>query len=385
MLSTSSKSLKSSQTLLKSAIPSLTNYKACYSSISSTASDINSEKKEKISKRKLRHPVPRTDFTDYKIFKAERKKAAKERKEKNILKGMIKAKTFKNKCDPVFGSGERTFFTRLDAHLQNMDTLIGEFTEQDIEKALILHEIIQKEENIKLKEANKEYSENLLKTQPEIESEQPIVEKEEEITKLEESLENLSVSDKANEPLLSDDLIAKKDAILKILTVKNASNTEKLDLAIEFAKKEFQRHERDTSSGEVLAGILTTKIHFLAEHCKRYPREKRAFINLNRLVQQRQKALRHLKTSQPERYYFAITKIGLNDAAVFDEFHLSREYMQEFEFFGSNTDVHHKTASEKRLQFKHKLLYNRYPDYVEQLKEKYGVDDLTIMPDKKRR
>ncbi|OBA27084.1 hypothetical protein HANVADRAFT_19567, partial [Hanseniaspora valbyensis NRRL Y-1626] len=234
-----------------------------------------------------------------KMFKAERKKAAKERKEKNILKGMIKAKTFKNKCDPVFGSGERTFFTRLDAHLQNMDTLIGEFTEQDIEKALILHEIIQKEENIKLKEANKEYSENLLKTQPEIESEKPI-----------------------------------KDAILKILTVKNASNTEKLDLAIEFAKKEFQRHERDTSSGEVLAGILTTKIHFLAEHCKRYPREKRAFINLNRLVQQRQKALRHLKTSQPERYYFAITKIGLNDAAVFDEFHLSREYMQEFEFFG---------------------------------------------------
>lgn len=381
MFNTSSKSIIYSHAVLRSAIPGLGNLKACYSL---AAPEVNNDFKEKdSSKKKLRHPVPRTDFTDYKIFKAERKKAAKERKEKNILKGMIKAKTFKNKCDPVFGSGERTFFTRLDAHLQDMKTLLGGFTEEDIEKALVLQEIIQKEENAKLKKANEEYSESILKTQAE--TGESISEETEAAIKLNHSMETLSISGIEDKNHTTEDLLTKKDAVAKILTVKNASNTEKLNLAIEFAKKEFQRHERDTSSGEVLAGILSTKIHFLAQHCKRYPREKRAFINLNELVQQRQRALRHLKSSQPERYFFAITKIGLNDAAVFDEFHLSREYMQEFEFFGSNTDVHHMTASEKRLQFKHKLLYNRYPDYVDELKKKYGVDDLTVMPDKKRR
>ncbi|XBW35664.1 hypothetical protein QEN19_001235 [Hanseniaspora menglaensis] len=379
----SSKSIIHSNLLLKSAVPSVANIKLCYSTAVGEVST-TSENVEKFSKKKLRHPVPRTDFTDYKIFKAERKKAAKERKEKNILKGMIKAKTFKNKCDPVFGSGERTFFIRLEAYLQNMNTLLGGFTEKDIEKALLLQEILQKEENTKLKKANEEYSENLLATQSELSDIQNADVVDSQVLELENEMGNLSVSENKNERELTTELIAKKDAIMKILTVKNASNSEKLNLAIEFAKKEFQRHDRDTSSGEVLTGILTTKIHFLAEHCKRYPKEKRAFINLNNLVQQRQRALRHLKASQPERYFFAITKIGLNDAAVFDEFHLSREYMQEFEFFGSNTDVHHKTASEKRLQFKHKLLYNRYPDYVEELKKKYGVDDLTVMPDKKR-
>ncbi|KAL6935130.1 uncharacterized protein HGUI_00423 [Hanseniaspora guilliermondii] len=298
----------------------------------------------------------------------------KELREKSILRDIISEKPRSDACDPVLGLPNTPFITRLNNHLKDLNVLIGGYSIKDIENALLLQSIVKKDETEKKKIMADEYSKQLLKDS-------------EESAKITEDMKSSSETiQKETKPesleLMTEEFIEKKNALVKILTVKNAGDHEKVNAAIEFARKEFQENERDISSPVLKAGTHTVRILFLAQHCKKNPSDKKKFKELNQLVQMRQRLLKNLKKTNPEGYFFAITKIGLTDEAVHNEFHLSDQYMQIFKFFGSETQTYKQTRSEKRLAFKHRLLFARYPEYVKQLQEEYKVEDLDFIPKK---
>lgn len=107
-----------------------------------------------------------------------------------------------------------------------------------------------------------------------------------------------------------------------------------MQIAIRLAREEFQRFPGDTGSSEVQAACLTVRIQNLANHIKNHKKDYANTRMLRMLVQQRQSLLRYLKRDNPERYYWTIEKLGLNDAAITQEFNLDRRYMQDFKFFG---------------------------------------------------
>lgn len=297
----------------------------------------------------------------------------KELREKSILRDIISEKPSSDECDPVMGLPNTPFINRLNNHLKDLNVLIGGYSIRDIENALLLQSIVKKDETEKKRILADEYSKELLK---ESEGSATVVED----IKLSESVQKETKPEPLE--LMTEEFIEKKNALVKILTVKNAGDHEKINTAIEFARKEFQENERDVSSPVLKAGTHTVRIMFLAEHCKKNPSDKKKFKELNQLVQMRQRLLKNLKVTNPEGYFFAITKIGLTDEAVHKEFHLSDQYMQQFKFFGPETQTYKQTRSEKRLAFKHRLLFARYPEYVQQLQKEYKVEDLDFIPKK---
>ncbi|GME82758.1 unnamed protein product [[Candida] boidinii] len=48
-------------------------------------------------------------------------------------------------------------------------------------------------------------------------------------------------------------------------------------------------------------------------------------------VQKRQKLLRYLKRDNPQRYFWAIEKLGLTDENVHQEFNMDKKYLEEFQ------------------------------------------------------
>ena len=297
----------------------------------------------------------------------------KERREKQILREIISEKPRADACDPILGLKDTPFINRLQDHLQDINVLIGGYSVRDIENAILLQNIVKREETEKKRSLADEYSKELLKNSGDSEA----IKEVSETPKVDD--QSLEVSPETLE-LMTQAFLDKKNALIKILTVKNAGEHEKINTAIEFAKKEFQLHEKDVSSPVVRAGIATIRILFLTEYCKKNPKDKVKFKQLNQMVQNRQKLLKNLKISDPEKYFFAITKIGLTDEAVHNEFHLSAQYMQIFKFFGPETQTYKQTRSEKRLAFKHRLMFARYPEYVKELQKEYNVEDLDFIP-----
>lgn len=126
----------------------------------------------------------------------------------------------------------------------------------------------------------------------------------------------------------------KKRALLTILNMKNSGVPDRKKLAIELARKEFQRFEGDTGSPEVQAAVLTTKIHFGFDHIKKAPKDKDHIQNVRELVQQRQSILKYLKADNPEKYFYTIAKLGLTDDVVTKEFNMDRRYFQDYKVWG---------------------------------------------------
>lgn len=129
----------------------------------------------------------------------------------------------------------------------------------------------------------------------------------------------------------------KREAVRRILSMQNSGLVERKKLARRYAAEEFARFEGDTGSSEVQAAINTVNILFLVNHMKENKGDNANMRKLQILVHQRQAILKYLKRSNPERYYWAIEKLGLNDDAVTQEFALSRRYLEKFQFFGANT------------------------------------------------
>ncbi|CAN3366870.1 small ribosomal subunit protein uS15m [Diutina catenulata] len=126
----------------------------------------------------------------------------------------------------------------------------------------------------------------------------------------------------------------KKRALMTILNIKNSNTADKRKLAVELARKEFERFDGDTGSSEVQAAIATVKIHFGMDHVKQFPKDKAHIQVVRQLVQQRQRILKYLKRDDPERYYHTIAKLGLADDCITKEFNMGRQYMEDFKVWG---------------------------------------------------
>jgi ribosomal protein S15 len=123
----------------------------------------------------------------------------------------------------------------------------------------------------------------------------------------------------------------KREVMARLVDLANANSRAVFDANLERAMMHFGRHEGDTGSPEVqgipndskwkliVAGVLTVKILALSEHMKRNSQDKQTKRALNMMVHQRQKMLKYLRRTKPERYFACLKDIGLDDSAVVRE------------------------------------------------------------------
>lgn len=75
--------------------------------------------------------------------------------------------------------------------------------------------------------------------------------------------------------------------------------------------KEFQLHEKDTGSVEVQVALLTEKINNINEHLKKHRKDHSSRRGLLILVGRRNRLLRYLARTEPQRYKELIQRLGL--------------------------------------------------------------------------
>ncbi|CCH40874.1 37S ribosomal protein S28, mitochondrial [Wickerhamomyces ciferrii] len=230
---------------------------------------------------------------------------ANRRKETNILK-QRKLEAKKNELDPVLGKKNNAFLTRLEAEVQEPNVLTRGYEKSEVEKLLYGAQ----EASIK------------------------------------ESFASDSVRQSA---------IKQREAVFRILNMRNRSSAESLKFKTDLARKEFQRFDGDTGSSEVQAAIATVKIHHLFKHVVENFKDFKNIRYMRMLVQQRQKILRYLKKDDPEKYYWTLNKLGLNDHVVHMEFNMDKRYMQEFKWFGDKVLVR-DSQKQKEIKRKEKRL-----------------------------
>ncbi|CCE92481.1 mitochondrial 37S ribosomal protein uS15m TDEL_0E02380 [Torulaspora delbrueckii] len=237
---------------------------------------------------------------------------AQKRKQKNEARQATLQNAL-DRVDPVLGRRETPFVTRVMAELKEPSVLSSGYEINEVEKLLAAVEST-KAEQLKLSSMNEQLVEP-------------------------ESLESLE---------------ARREALLRILSLKNADNKNAMKLAVKLAREEFQRFPGDSGSSEVQAACMTVRIHNMVDHVKEHHKDFANTRNLRMLVQQRQSILRYLKRDNPERYYWTIQKLGLSDEAVTQEFNMDRRYMQDFKFFGDKILVKDskKVADQKRRELR---------------------------------
>lgn len=166
------------------------------------------------------------------------------------------------------------------------------------------------------------------------------------------TLSDKNVFMNSGEPVES--LEERREAVMRILSMRNADNKSSVKLALTLAREDFQRFPGDTGSSEVQAACMTVRIQNLAHHVKEHKKDSANTRKLRMLVQQRQSILRYLKRDKPERYYWTIQKLGLTDEAISTEFNLDRRYFQDYKFFGDDILIKDskKVAEQKRRELR---------------------------------
>lgn len=245
-------------------------------------------------------------------LKAIRFLKAQKRKQKNEARQATLQNAL-DRVDPVLGRRDTPFVTRVMAELKEPSVLGAGYDINEVEKLLAAVEST-KAEQLKLSTMNEQLLES-------------------------ESVESLE---------------ARREALLRILSLKNADNKSAMKLAVRLAREEFQRFPGDSGSSEVQAACMTVRIHNMVHHVKEHHKDFANTRRLRMLVQQRQSLLRYLKRDNPERYYWTIQKLGLSDEAVTQEFNMDRRYMQDFKFFGDKILVKDskKVADQKRRELR---------------------------------
>ncbi|KAG7812483.1 hypothetical protein KL921_001715 [Ogataea angusta] len=153
----------------------------------------------------------------------------------------------------------------------------------------------------------------------------------------------------------------KREILLRILSMRNADEQERNRRVLAMAVAEFGRFEGDTGSSEVQAAAMTVRLFNLMEHIKQNPQDKIHIRRARMLTQQRQKLLKYLKKDNPQRYYWAIEKLGLTDEVVHMEFNFDKRYMQDFEIWPGRQLIRpgkretRESARMKRLLTKERL------------------------------
>ena len=82
-----------------------------------------------------------------------------------------------------------------------------------------------------------------------------------------------------------------------------------------FQKKEvvekFKKHETDTGSPEVQVALLTTRINYLADHFKKFPKDFASRIGFLKMIGKRRRLLDYLKKSDKNAYSDILKKLDL--------------------------------------------------------------------------
>ncbi|CAK9436345.1 mitochondrial 37S ribosomal protein uS15m [Lodderomyces beijingensis] len=254
-----------------------------------------------------------------KLRRKETKMKKKITRDVNILK-QYDIKNVPFKVDPVLGDPRNEFFQRIMAKVENQEANLAYGTDRlEMEKLLYAAEKLSLEKNLhndELREAAKDIEEN------------------------------------------------KKRAILTILNLRNTNTPDKKKLAVQYAKQELQREPGDTGSPEAQAAVMTIKIHFGMAHVKANKKDHTARQLVRELVQKRQRILKYLKKQNPERYYYALAKLGLTDDVIVREFSMSMQYLQDYKVWGDKVLVK-ETATMKRKELKIKSLRDKVHEYHE--------------------
>ena len=75
--------------------------------------------------------------------------------------------------------------------------------------------------------------------------------------------------------------------------------------------KSLAIHAKDVGSSEVQVGLLTAKITRLAEHFKKFKKDKHSTVGLTKSVNRRKKLLAYLKKTNPDSYSKVIKQLNL--------------------------------------------------------------------------
>jgi small subunit ribosomal protein S15 len=75
--------------------------------------------------------------------------------------------------------------------------------------------------------------------------------------------------------------------------------------------QEFARHEGDVGSPEVQIALLTARIKSTADHIKAHKQDYHGRRGLVMMVSKRNRHLRYLRETAPERYRNTIARLGL--------------------------------------------------------------------------
>ena len=75
--------------------------------------------------------------------------------------------------------------------------------------------------------------------------------------------------------------------------------------------KSLEIHSKDVGSAEVQIGLLSKKIEKLAEHFKKFKKDKHSTMGLNKSVNRRKKLLAYLKRKKPESYNKVLKQLNL--------------------------------------------------------------------------
>ncbi|BFZ54976.1 hypothetical protein PYCC9005_002014 [Savitreella phatthalungensis] len=110
----------------------------------------------------------------------------------------------------------------------------------------------------------------------------------------------------------------------RVVSLLNASGSTLQTYNRGLAISAFARAEGDTGSSEVQAAVLTARIHGLAHHFESQGsatptisrKDNQTYRSFRKLVHQRQKILKYLRSHHPDRYFDCIKRLGLDDAAI---------------------------------------------------------------------
>ena len=75
--------------------------------------------------------------------------------------------------------------------------------------------------------------------------------------------------------------------------------------------EKFKKHETDTGSPEVQVALLTTRINYLAEHFKKFPKDFASRIGFLKMIGKRRRLLDYLKRSDKNAYSDILKKLDL--------------------------------------------------------------------------
>lgn len=249
-------------------------------------------------------------------IKAKRFLKAQKKRQKNEAR-QIEIKSSNENVDPVLGRQNTPFINRIQAELKAPRVLSMGYDHSEVDK--LLASLVPAKA--------KHYS-----------------------TLSEDLITSSSTS--SNSTLSSEKQEAiQREAILRILNIRNSNNADSVKLALKLTVEEFQRFPGDTGSSEVQAACMTIKIQNMVDHIKANHKDFANIRKLRILVQKRQSILRYLKRDNPERYFWAIQKLGLTDSVIMKEFNMDRQYMQDFKLYGDKILV---KPSKRKVALLHK-------------------------------